>query len=122
MASGDQLYLAKNKPSSRKLKKKKYERRLAGTGCTETLASQKSSRLSRRELRKAQEILVVKSWTENIQAPSLRVLNTQRGKYKPKEASDRMIKKTLSPEQTLIQRRLTNRPICATLNTNLNCS
>jgi hypothetical protein len=58
----------------------------------------------------------------NIQTASLGALNTQRGKYKPKEASDRMINKTLSLEQTLIKRGLTNRLICATLNTNLNCS
>jgi hypothetical protein len=58
----------------------------------------------------------------NIQTASLGDLNTERSKYKPKDASDRMINKTLSLKQTLIQRGLTNRPICATLNTNFNCS
>jgi len=41
-------------------------RRLADTGNTKHLASQKSSRLSRTELRKPQEILVVKSWRETF--------------------------------------------------------
>jgi len=58
----------------------------------------------------------------NIQTASLGALNTERGKYKPKEASDRMINKTLSLKKTLIQRGLINRPICATLNTKLNCT
>ena len=50
----------------------------------------------------------------NIQTASLGALNTERGKYKPKEASDREINKTLIP------RGLTNRSTCAILNTNFN--
>jgi len=119
-SEGDQLYQAK----TRKAKKK------GGGGGKEiswywlyrTFGISEVQQAAKERIKKSTRNTGSQKLERNIQAPSLGVLNTQRGKYKPKEASDRMINKTLSPEQTLIQWGLTSRLICATLNTNLNCS